>query len=85
MLNAVHHARASAISVDLRYDADVLTLQVSDDGCGFDPAYLSDDRHYGLASMKERAAVVGGRLKVATAVAQGTSVTATIPLTSRHA
>jgi signal transduction histidine kinase/ligand-binding sensor domain-containing protein len=85
VLNAVHHAHAREISVDLRYDANALTLRVSDDGCGFDPAYLSDDRHYGLASMKERAAVVGGRLTVATAVAQGTSVTATIPLTSRHA
>jgi signal transduction histidine kinase/ligand-binding sensor domain-containing protein len=85
VLNAVHHAHAREISVDLRFDADVLTLRVSDDGCGFDPAYLSDDRHYGLVSMKERAAVVGGRLTVATAVAQGTSITATIPLTSRHA
>ena len=55
------------ITVDLRYEADVLTLRVSDDGCGFDPTYLGDDRHYGLLSMKERAAVVGGRLTVATA------------------
>jgi signal transduction histidine kinase len=85
VLNAVHHARPTEISVDLRYDANVLTLRVSDDGCGFDPAYLGDDRHYGLVSMKERAAVVGGRLTVATAIAQGTSVTAVIPLTSRHA
>jgi len=85
VLNAVHHARASEISVDLRYEGDVLTLRISDDGCGFDPAYLSDDRHYGLVSMKERAAVVGGRLTVATAIACGTSVTAVIPLTSRHA
>jgi signal transduction histidine kinase/ligand-binding sensor domain-containing protein len=85
VLNAVHHAGASEITVDLRYDAGVLTLRVSDDGCGFDPAYLGDDRHYGLVSMKERAAVVGGRLMVATAIAQGTSVTAVIPLTSRHA
>jgi signal transduction histidine kinase len=85
VLNAVHHAGATEISVDLRYDADVLTLRVSDDGCGFDPAYLDDDRHYGLVSMKERAAVVGGRLTVATVIAQGTSVTAVIPLTSRHA
>jgi signal transduction histidine kinase len=84
VLNAVHHANASAITVDLCYDAAALTLRVSDDGCGFDPAYLSDDRHYGLASMKERAAVVGGRLTVATALAQGTSVTAVIPMTSRH-
>ena len=85
VLNAVHHAHPSEIQVDLRYDADALTLCVSDDGCGFDPAYLSDYRHYGLMSMKERAAVVGGRLTVNTAVAQGTSVTAIIPLTSRHA
>ena len=85
VLNAVHHAHASEITVDLRYDADVLTLRVSDDGCGFDPTYLGDDRHYGLVSMKERAAVVGGRLTVATAAAHGTSVIAVIPLTSRHA
>jgi signal transduction histidine kinase len=84
VLNAVHHANATRISVDLNYESDVLTLRVSDDGCGFDPAYLGDDRHYGLVSMKERAAVVGGRLTVATTVAQGTSVTAVIPLTSRH-
>jgi signal transduction histidine kinase/streptogramin lyase len=85
VLNAVHHAHPHEIKVDLRYDDDVLTLRVSDDGCGFDPAFLNDDRHYGLMSMKERAAVVGGRLTVATAVAHGTLVTAVIPLTSRHA
>ena len=80
VLNAVHHAHASQITVELSYDERAMTLRVSDNGCGFDPAHLNDDHHYGLASMKERAAVVGGRLIVATGAEQGTAVTAVVPL-----
>ena len=80
VLNAVHHAHASQIKVELSYDERAMTLRVSDNGCGFDPAHVSDDHHYGLASMKERGAVVGGRLIVATGAEHGTAVTAVVPL-----
>ena len=78
--NAVHHADAKAIEVDLHYD-NSLRVRVRDDGKGIDPAVLKQGRsgHYGLAGMRERAARMGGELKVSTAPGAGTEVELTIP------
>jgi signal transduction histidine kinase len=82
IMNAVRHARASLIKVELKYGADAVVLCVSDNGTGFDPASQSDDAsgHYGLISMKERAGEAGGTLDVASSAESGTHVTVAIPL-----
>lgn len=79
--NAVRHAAALHVTVDLRGDADdlLLALEVSDDGHGFDP----DDpelrsRHLGLTSMEERAAELGGRLEISSVPGRGTTVHLTL-------
>lgn len=59
--NAVRHARARQLSVQVSLDASELVLKVSDDGHGFEPAQACEGM--GLASMRERAALLpGGRL-----------------------
>jgi signal transduction histidine kinase len=65
--NAGKHADASTITVRLRRDANVVTLEIEDDGGGFgavDPLGPVEPGHIGLASMRERAEMLGGELTI---------------------
>jgi signal transduction histidine kinase len=64
-----------------------LTLRVCDNGCGFDVAYQTEDvsGQLGLISMKERAAELGGRLRVAVGSTGGTEVELVVPAAFRPA
>ena len=81
--NAIQHADASEIAVRLTQYPDRLRLTVSDDGKGItggvDAARFVAQGHFGLAGMRERAAMIGGRLDVHTAVDYGTAVTLELP------
>jgi signal transduction histidine kinase len=75
MHNAVRHAAPSRVDVRLHGDEQRLTLEVSDDGIGFDPADPElRSRHLGLTSMEERARELGGALEVSSAPGAGTTV-----------
>jgi signal transduction histidine kinase len=76
--NAVKHARAGTIDIALEWGEEDLRLRVDDDGQGFDPGG-SFPGHLGLQSMRERAAALGGWLKVTSAPANGTHIEARIP------
>jgi two-component system NarL family sensor kinase len=77
--NVLKHARATTARVSFAVLGDTARLQIADDGAGFDPAALTD-RGYGMQSMAERAELVGGSLRVASAPGRGTTVTAVLPL-----
>jgi len=82
VLNAVRHAEATAIRVELRFDADAIVLRVIDNGRGFDPEAtipLEAAGHYGLVSMRERASQVGGVFTVRTTQHAGTQIEARVP------
>jgi signal transduction histidine kinase len=74
--NAVHHAGASTIDVILGYDTRAVQLSVDDDGSGFvhDPAAFVQGGHFGLKGMQERAAEIGGVLRIDTQPAKGTRI-----------
>jgi signal transduction histidine kinase len=81
--NAIQHADASEIAVRLTQYPDRLRLTVTDDGQGIrggvEPARFVAQGHYGLAGMRERAAMIGGRLEVQTATDYGTVVILELP------
>jgi signal transduction histidine kinase len=79
--NAVRHAAASQVTVDLRGDGNaLLALEVTDDGHGFDPGDPEvRSRHLGLTSMEERAAELGGRLAISSAPGSGTTIRLELP------
>jgi signal transduction histidine kinase len=83
LANVGKHAGASRVGVTLSYMEDVVTLDVVDDGTGFDPGGLpgrtADGSGYGLSVMRERVARVAGRLEVESAPGEGTAVSATVP------
>lgn len=79
--NAVKHSGAERITITVEEADGAIELQVADDGRGFDPSELpmSEQKgHWGLAIMRERAAMVGGRLDVRSAPDEGTRVTVTV-------
>jgi signal transduction histidine kinase len=79
--NTVLHARASRIEVRVGFARDDLTLEVRDDGVGFDPdvVFSAEDRHYGLVGMRERVQAVGGEFHLDTAPGRGTNLTVRMP------
>lgn len=82
--NVVRHAAASQVDLTLSYLDDLVLLDIQDDGVGFDVAAMAGDGDvthggYGLTSMRERVALVGGVLLVESAPADGTTVAARVP------
>lgn len=77
LTNAVRHAAASAIRVEITFDpAGGVRVVVVDNGRGFDPSEPRDDR-FGLVGMGERAARIGAVLTFVTAPGEGTHVVVT--------
>jgi signal transduction histidine kinase len=83
VMNAGRHASAQAVSISLRSVGREVELRVTDDGSGFgdgqDPLAAAEPGHLGLASMRERAELVGGRLVIETSEL-GTKVLVRAPL-----
>ena len=77
--NAVRHAQARTVYVELRRFRDRLLLNVRDDGTGFD---AESGCGLGLLGMEERLRQVGGALRIASRRGTGTTVSAEIPLAS---
>ncbi|HEY6887611.1 MAG TPA: MASE1 domain-containing protein [Solirubrobacter sp.] len=75
LANAVKHAEATQAWISLRDFSGRLVLEIGDDGRGFDPA-ASHPEHFGLESMRTRAAEIDARLTIASAPGEGTVVRA---------
>ncbi len=78
LTNAARHAAAERVDVAVCCDEHTVSIAVSDDGSGFDPAIAVDG--YGLQGIRERVALAGGELEVLAAQPSGTTVRATLPL-----
>lgn len=82
VVNAGRHAEAKAVSISLRTVGSEVELRVADDGHGFDgtdPLGLGEPGHLGLASMRERAELMDGRLEIESSE-RGTRVLVLAPL-----
>lgn len=77
LANTLKHGDAEHASVDLRLEAGLLHIEVSDDGCGFDPSAVV--RSGGLAGLSDRLEALGGRLVVASMPGAGTRLAAVVP------
>lgn len=72
--NAIRHAAATSLTVRVDGDEHVVTLDVVDDGVGFDPAAERDPARYGLRGLTSLVADAGGALQVDSAPGRGTRV-----------
>jgi ligand-binding sensor domain-containing protein/signal transduction histidine kinase len=83
--NVLHHARATAVAVDLHYSSDTLMLTIEDNGVGFSvDDGLHKAGHYGLLGMKERASLIDGVLEITSAPGHGTKVTLRAQITPQE-
>jgi signal transduction histidine kinase len=80
LTNVVKHARAERVDIQVTTRDDRVTVEVRDDGVGFDPAL--NPPGFGLLGMRERLELVGGTLDVSSAPGRGTSVRVELPLSS---
>jgi len=75
--NAFHHAAASHIEVEIRYDEDQFRLRIRDDGKGIDPKILKAEGeagHWGIPGMRERAQRINARLEFWSEMGAGTEL-----------
>src|SRR6202522_4119827 len=85
--NAFHHAIASRIEVEIRYDQHQLRLRIRDNGKGTDPKVLEASGrpgHWGLPGIRERAQRIGARLEFWSEAEAGTEVELTVPAAAAY-
>jgi PAS domain S-box-containing protein len=80
LTNVARHAKATRVEVVKQKLRDRLVLRIRDNGLGFDPEDPSISKSLGLLGMRERAAMLGGGVEIASGPGKGTSVTAWVPL-----
>jgi len=73
--NALQHAQATQLTVQVQYGADALLLTITDDGIGL-PADggTAPAGHFGLRGLRERARLMGGTLDISSSPGQGTTI-----------
>jgi signal transduction histidine kinase len=77
--NAIRHGGASTVRVTVQ-EAPELQITITDDGCGFDvEAVRGAAGHFGLVGMDQRAALLGGELRVSSSSGTGTEVRVILP------
>lgn len=82
--NMLKHAKASTVSVNLTYTETIFTLEISDDGVGFDAATKKQQTNsssgVGLKSMYNRSKLIGAELIMASEPGKGTTILVELPL-----
>jgi signal transduction histidine kinase len=80
LANVAKHAGAAHAWITLSYMEDVVTLDVRDDGAGFDRAEPSPaDGGFGLIAMRQRVSRLAGQLEIESEPGAGTAVSASVP------
>jgi len=79
LTNALRHAQATRVSIDVRSDGQSMIVSVCDDGVGL-PSQWSRAGHFGLRGLTERVGHLGGTVEVRNREPHGVSLTAEIPL-----
>jgi PAS domain S-box-containing protein len=80
LTNISRHSGASSVTIELHRKAGEIALQVVDNGRGFDPSSPSLAQGSGMAGMRERSAIVDGRLQITSSPGKGTTVEFRVPL-----
>ena len=86
--NAIRHAEAQRVEVEILYDLECLQLRVRDNGKGIDEDILDKEHspgHWGLRGMRERAKLIGGSLEIWSKPGSGAEIELNIPATNAYA
>ena len=80
--NAAKHSHATIVKLSVMRADKVIRTRISDNGLGFEAGVTAKPMSFGLAGMRERAALLGGKVTVRSARNQGTTVILELPLNS---
>ncbi len=80
LTNVARHARATNVRIALRMEDGELVLTVDDDGIGYPERAMQREGSYGLLGIRERAAMLGGRLDIGNEPGTGARLTVRLPL-----
>lgn len=83
LTNVIRHARATKVAVRLAEADGQVVLEVKDNGRGISAAKIHNTKSIGLLGLRERAALLGGTLRIEGERGQGTTLTIRIPKKSR--
>ena len=84
LTNVARHSQAHQVWICAQRTEAMLTIEVRDDGIGFDStAVVTQKGHYGLLGLRERARLVGGYLDIESAVGKGTALRLYLPTNRR--
>lgn len=79
LTNVAKHAQANKVTIVLTEMSESLVLMVKDNGKGFDPNVRGEES-FGLRGIRERAFMVGGKVKIRSALGKGTTVRVSVPM-----
>jgi signal transduction histidine kinase len=79
IMNAMKHAAPTDVWIAVNESGDDIVMELRDNGTGFDTSQPGPEGHYGMAMMRERAQVGGGRFEVKSAPGEGTTITVRFP------
>jgi signal transduction histidine kinase len=81
--NFVKHAEIAQANLRITYTPEMVSLEVSDEGRGFEvpdsPAAFAPGGHFGLLGMQERAEMIGAQLEILSKPSRGTQITVILP------
>ncbi len=80
LTNVARHARASQVWVSITQQDAQLTVEVRDNGVGFDPAVIGRNGHYGLLGVRERARLAGARFEIDSTPGAGACIQFILPI-----
>jgi signal transduction histidine kinase len=78
--NALKHARAQSVRILLDFRGNGTRMEVSDDGCGFEPEAADRSGGLGLRGMRERVQGIGGTLRIESSPGKGTTIHVDVPI-----
>ncbi len=81
LTNTVRHASASKVAIEMLKNSNEVSADIQDNGKGFDPGHLKfNSKGVGLAGIRERVKLLGGKLKINAAPGRGVRISILIPL-----
>ena len=78
--NTAKHSEATEVTVKLTVNDDILNIEIKDNGIGIVVNNFSAEEHFGLISMRERAALLKGELNISGKKGEGTVISVNVPL-----
>jgi signal transduction histidine kinase len=80
--NVATHAHATSVAVQIGGDGSSVTMEIADNGRGFEPERISSslNGHFGLRSMRQRAEMLNGSLQIDSAIGEGTRIRVELPV-----